>query len=1016
MDIARASIKRFRVVIFLCVITLIGGVMAYFEIGKLEDPSFTVKTAVISALYPGASAYEVEQEVTSRIEDAVQAMGEIKHIRSRSTPGLAIIYVDIKDEYTSSELPQVWDKLRQKVNDVQVYMPSGTTIIVNNDFGEVYGQYYSLVGDGYTMKELYDYADFLKKNIVLVPGVASVKILGEQTEAIYIEFSASRMSALGISPLMVFASLTQQNTLTENGNITLGDRYIRISPTSAILSVDDIADLVIGSAGGNLTRLRDIATIRRDYVEPQSFKLKFNDRPALAIGISTVEGGNVVDMGNAVAARLKELEAFRPVGIELNEIYMQSKQVTKSVSDFIINLMESLAIVVGVLLVFMGLRSGLIIGLVLLITVAGTFVIMNQVGITLQIVSLSALIIALGSLVDNGIVVAEGMLVGVERGQKIEDAASDSVNGSIWAMLGGTFIAVLAFAPVGLSKMQAGEFLRSLFYVVAISMMLSWLAALVVAPVLGKVMLKAEKKKGDPYGGFLFRCYRAILEACLRNRVLTLLIVAGMFAGSMYIFSTMATSFFPDAETVYFNVDLWSQEGTSLEAQEKYTQQLTDYLTSQPEVQNVSQFIGGGGLRFMLTYSPPENNTAFSQLIVETKDGKFTRPMLLKTQAYIDEHIPQSEGYCRLFARGSGMSEKISARFYGDDPAILRQLANQAMAIMEADPSSKFVRHDWREPVEVIRPKILKDQMQSLGLGRPLINYAFQTATTGMAIGAFRDGDKSLAIYAALTPEERNNIDLISSLPVWSPALNKSVPMGTVFTELETTFEDGIIMRRDRSRYISAMSEVKFGKNADAMLARITPKINALKLPIGYTLEWGGEHELSDESIAGMAVAFPAAILIMFTIMVFLFNGFRQAFIIFISLPLILIGVVGGLWIAGMDVSFMAIVGLLSLVGMLAKNSIVLLDQVSADFDAGRDKYEAIVEDGVARLRPVAMSAVTTVLGMIPLIWDVMFGPMAVTIMAGLTVSTILTLLFIPVLTAVAYNVKCPEHDEDDDE
>ena len=424
MDIARASIKRYRVVVFLCIMTLIGGVMAYFEIGKLEDPSFTIKTAVISAMYPGASAYEVEQEVTARIEDAVQAMGEIKHIRSRSTPGLAIIYVDIKDEYTSNELPQVWDKLRQKVNDAQVYMPSGATVLINNDFGEVYGQYYSLVGDGYTMKELYDYADFLKKNIVLVPGVASVKILGEQTEAIYIEFSASRMSALGISPLIVFAALTQQNTLTANGNITLGDRYIRISPTSAILTVKDIEDLVIGGSGGNLTRLRDIATVRRDYVDPQSFKLKFNDRPALAIGISTVEGGNVVDMGNAVAARLKELEAFRPVGIELNAIYMQSEQVTKSVGDFIINLMESLAIVVGVLLVFMGLRSGLIIGLVLLITVAGTFVIMNQVGITLQIVSLSALIIALGSLVDNGIVVAEGMLVGVERGQKIEDAAS----------------------------------------------------------------------------------------------------------------------------------------------------------------------------------------------------------------------------------------------------------------------------------------------------------------------------------------------------------------------------------------------------------------------------------------------------------------------------------------------------------------------------------------------------------------------------------------------------------------
>lgn len=1012
MDIARESIKRFRVVIFLCLMTLIGGVMAYFEIGKLEDPSFTIKTAVVSAVYPGASAYEVEQEVTSRIEDAIQAMGEIKHIRSRSTPGMAIIYVDIKDEYTSKELPQVWDKLRQKVNDAQVYMPSGTTIIINNDFGEVYGQYYALIGDGYTMKELYDYADFLKKNLVLVPGVASVKILGEQTEAIYIEFSASRMSALGISPLVVLATLTQQNMLSAAGNITLGDRYIRISPTGAILDVDDIDDLVIGGMGANLTRLGEIATVRREYAEPQSFKLKFNDRPALAIGISTVEGGNVVDMGRAVSKRLRELEAFRPVGIELEPIYMQSEQVTKSVNDFIINLIESLAIVVGVLLVFMGLRSGLIIGLVLLITVAGTLLIMNYCGITLQIVSLAALIIALGSLVDNGIVVAEGMLVGSQRGMSIEDAASDSVEGSKWAMLGGTFIAVLAFAPVGLSKMQAGEFLRSLFQVVLISMMLSWVMALIAAPVLGKAFLKHSKQEGDPYGSFLFRAYRAILEGCLRHRLLTVGVVAGMFAVSMYIFSTMATSFFPDAETVYFNIDLWSQEGTSIEAQESRTQKLADYISSQPEVKNVSQFIGGGGLRFMLTYSPPEGNTAFSQLMVEMKDANDTRKILLKTQAYINDRMPEMSGHCRLFARGSGMSEKIGVRFYGNDPEILRGLAEQARRIMENDYASQFTRTDWREKVEVIRPVILKDQMQSLGLGRPLINMAMQTATTGYAIGAFRDGDKSLPIYAAFTPEERNNIDLLSSLLTWSPTANRAIPLGTLFSEIETVFEDGIIIRRDRSRMITAMSEVKLGQNADAMIARITPAIESIKLPLGYSLEWGGEHELSDESIDGMAVAFPAAILIMFVIMIFLFNGFRQTVIIFLSLPLILIGMVMGLWLAGMDVSFMAIVGLLSLVGMLAKNSIVLLDQVSADFAAGRDKYEAIVEDGISRLRPVAMSALTTVLGMLPLIWDVMFGSMAVTIMAGLTVSTILTLLFIPVLTAIAYNVPCPEDDE----
>ena len=418
----------------------------------------------------------------------------------------------------------------------------------------------------------------------------------------------------------------------------------------------------------------------------------------------------------------------------------------------------------------------------------------------------------------------------------------------------------------------------------------------------------------------------------------------------------------------------------------------------------------------MLTYSPPENNTAFSQLTVELEDAKDTRTMLQKTQDYINENMPSVEGYCRLFARGSGMSEKIGVRFYGEDPIVLRGLAKQALEIMESDSSSLFVRDNWREPVEIIRPVIIKDQMQNLGLSRPLINYALQTAAEGMTVGAFRDGDKSLAIYAALTPEERNDINMLSSLPVWSPIVNKAVPLGTVYSRLETVFEDGMIMRRDRSRYISAMSEVKQGHNADNMIARIKPAIEAIKLPLGYTLEWGGEHELSDESMEGMAVMFPAAILLMFVIMVFLFNGFRQTIIIFLMLPLILIGMVLGLWFARMDLSFMAIVGLLSLVGMLAKNSIVLLDQVSADFEAGRDKYEAIVEDGVSRLRPVAMSAVTTVLGMLPLVWDVMFGPMAVTIMAGLTVSTILTLLVIPVLTAIAYKVPCPDDADDEDE
>ncbi|MBR1672012.1 MAG: efflux RND transporter permease subunit [Fretibacterium sp.] len=1006
MDIARASIKRWAVVLFLCALTAIAGILAYFQIGKLEDPAFTIKTAVVTVVYPGANAHEVEQEAASRVEDAVQAMSEVKHIRSRSTPGLAIIYVDIKDEYTSDRLPQVWDTLRQKLYDVQVSMPAGSTIMINNDFGDVYGQFYALVGDGYTMKEIYDYADFLKKQLVLVPGVASVQILGEQEEGIYVEFSSSRMSALNLSPTAVFNVLNQQNTLSAIGSTTLGDRYVRVSPTSAILSVEDIGDLVIGGTGGTLTRLREVATVRRDYLDPQTFRMRFNGRPALGLGIATVEGGNVVDMGRAVSKRLKELEAFRPVGIELEEVYMQSDQVTASIQDFLVNLAESLAIVVGVLLVFMGLRSGLIIGMVLLLTVAGTFAVMNQAGIFLQIVSLSALIIALGSLVDNAIVVTEGMLVGVERGMTADDAASASVNGAIWAMLGGTFIAIMAFAPIGFSAHMSGEFCRSLFQVVAISMALSWVAAVTVTPVLGKLVLKTTKKRdADPYDHLLFRAYRRFLEWCLGHRVVTVGTTLALFGVAMYQFMTLEQSLFPDANTVYFMADLWGPQGTTLEEQGRVTAQMEEFLRSQPEVKNVSSFIGGGAVRFMLTYSPPDPNNAFSQLVVEVTNQEQTRPVLLRAQKFMEERMPTVNGHCRNFARGSGMTPKLEARFYGDDPVVLRKLAERARQIMEDDPASSFARHDWREPVEVLRPVVLKDQMQSLGLTRPAVNQALLTATAGLTIGAFRDGDKSLPIKAALIPEERNRVDLLRSLPVWAPAANASVPLGTVFSNLDVAFEDDIIMRRDRSRVITVASEVKLGRNADAMQRRVRPAIEAIELPIGYSLEWGGEKELFDESMAGMESAFLPSVVLMFIIMVFLFNGFRQPLIIFCALPLILTGVGIGIRAAGMDLSFVAIVGVLSLVGMLAKNSIVLLDQVSADFAAGRDKYEAIVMDALSRVRPVAMSALTTVLGMIPLIWDRLFGPMAVTIMSGLTVSTILTLIVIPALTAIVYRV-----------
>ncbi|MBQ7562153.1 MAG: efflux RND transporter permease subunit [Synergistaceae bacterium] len=1015
MDIARASIKRTVVVLFICFLVAVGGVSAYFSIGKLEDPAFTIKTAVVTIIYPGSTVYEAEQEAASRMEDAIQAMGEIKKIRTRSSPGQAVIYVDIKDEYTAADLPQVWNVLRQKVNDALITLPAGCSVVINNDFGDVFGQYYALTGDGYTMRELYDYADFLKKELVLVNEVAKVNIIGEQTEAVYVEFSSSRLRSLGISSNTIFDVLNQQNTISEMGKTFYGDQYVTINPTGGILNVEDFGETVIGGTEGHLIRLKEVAEVRRDYANPQTMMMYFNGRPSLGIGISTITGGNVVTMGEAVEKRLAELEEERPIGMELEPIYMQSDGVVKSVNDFVINLVESLVIVVGVLLVFMGMRSGLIIGIVLLLTVAATLIVMNQQGIFLQQVSLAAMIIALGSLVDNAIVVTEGMLVGVQNGQSAEDAASSTVSGSIWAMLGGTFIAVLAFAPIGLSPDNTGEFCRSLLQVVGISMMLSWLFAITATPVIGNLMLKPDNKSGgDPYNNILFRAYRAFLEGCLHRRLMTIAVVVIIFAFSLItLITSIEKVFFPSSTAMYFVADLWQREGTSINVQRDMTEKLAERLRKNPDIKNVTSTIGGGNLRFMLTYSPPDSDNSFSELLVEINQGGDPKAILSETQRIIDEEMPGVIGVCKLFSKGASMAPVIEARFYGDDPVVLRELAQKALEIMEQDPIHNCVRLDWNDRVTVFRPLIRKDRMQSLGLTRPKINNAILTGTTGVTVGAFRDKNKSLPILFGLIPEERNRVENLVSLPIWSPSANKSVTLGSVISDIAVSYEDEVIMRRNRRRVLTVASDVILGSNVAEMQERIRPKIESIPLPFGYRFEWGGEDESQKDAMNGMSKLFLPCLILMFTIMVFLFNGFRQPFIIFGSIPLIVIGVVIGLLLARKPLDFLSIVGILSLVGMLAKNSIVLLDQVASDFASGKDRYLSIVETGVSRLRPVAMSAVTTVLGMIPLIWDSMFGPMAVTIMGGLTVSTVLTMVFIPVMTAVAYNVPNPDPDSD---
>ncbi|MBR1486743.1 MAG: efflux RND transporter permease subunit, partial [Synergistaceae bacterium] len=606
------------------------------------------------------------------------------------------------------------------------------------------------------------------------------------------------------------------------------------------------------------------------------------------------------------------------------------------VNDFVINLIESLVIVVGVLLVFMGMRSGFMIGIVLLLTVAATLVVMNQQGIFLQQVSLAAMIIALGSLVDNAIVVAEGMLIGVQNGQSAEDAASDTVSGSVWAMLGGTVIAVLAFAPIGLSPDSTGEYCRSLLQVVGISMMLSWLLAITATPVIGNLMLKPAKQTGDPYNSLLFRLYRKFLEGCLHRRLLTIAVVVIMFAFSLVtLITSVEKVFFPSSTAMYFVADLWQREGTSINVQRDMTEKLAERLRKRPDVKNVTSTIGSGNLRFMLTYSPPDSDNAFSELLVEVNQDGNPQEILRETQRIIDEEMPGVSGVCKLFSKGASMAPVIEARFYGDDPVVLRGLAEKAREIMEEDPIHNCVRLDWNDRVSVFRPQLRKDRVQSLGLTRAMINNAILTGTSGAAVGEYRDKNKSLPILFGLLPEERNKIESLQSLPIWSPSANKAVTLGSVISDVELSYEDEVIMRRDRRRVLTVASDVVLGGNTSEMQERIRSKIESIPLPYGYRFEWGGEDESQSKAMGGMSKLFLPCLMLMFTIMVFLYNGFRQPFIIFGSIPLIVIGVVLGLVLAHKPLDFLSIVGILSLVGMLAKNSIVLLDQVASDFASG---------------------------------------------------------------------------------
>jgi multidrug efflux pump subunit AcrB len=1016
MNIGEYSVKN-RVVSWLLVIVfVVGGFNGFFKMGKLEDPAFTIKDVKIITYYPGATARQVHDEVTYHIEEALQLMPQLKWIKmSISRPGMSDIQITFKDNYNAEDFPDIYDEVRRKIADMQHKLPPGAnTPIIVDSFSDVYGVYLALSGDGYTYRDLKDTADFLKKELVLVDGVRKIVIGGAQTEVVYLDISRQRLGELGLSLTQIGQILKSQNVVSDAGKVLVGNEYLRIQPTGEFKSVELIGDVLISSSDKTLVFLKDIADIRREYQEVPDLLIYYDGKPALTLGISMQAGTNVVAVGDVLAKRMKEIKSLVPLGMDLKVIYNQPVEVKNSVSGFMINVAAAIVIVIVVLLLFMGLTTGLIIGSVLLITVSGTLLIMEMYGIELQRISLGALIIALGMLVDNAIVVAEGMLVRIQAGMDAARAAKEVVARNAVALLGGTIIGILAFSAIGLSQDGTGEFTRSLFYVILISLLLSWVTAVSTTPLLCALFLKPKKPKTeepqaaeeqDAYSGFLFVLYRTFLKKAIRFRWFTVSIIVALFALSVFGFGFVRGGFFPDSNTPMFFVEVWEIEGTDIQKTREDTLKISRYIRSLPGVIKTTELIGGGDQRFSLVYEPKERSPAYAQIIVQTEQLAQIPEIWDKADKFM-KNMPDLEPIIKPLRIGPGRDSRIEARFSGPDPTVLRQLSEQAKAIYRANAGTKEIRDDWRQAVKMVKPIFNEQVGRQLGVNYEDLSIALKYAFDGTQVGLYRDGIRLLPIYTRAPDGEREDISHIQDIQVWSPVLQRSVPIAQVVKRFETVWENTVIRGRDRRQTIITSCNPDSGVDSTELFERLRPKIEAMKLPPGYSLAWGGEYEDSTNAQASLSSALPGGFLLMILTTILLFGKVRQPAIIWLTVPLAIIGITAGLLSLNGAFDFMGLLGALSLIGLLIKNAIVLIEEIDQQIASGIESFKAILDSAVSRMRPVMMAAATTILGMLPLLSDVFFVNMSIIIMSGLAFATVLTLVFVPVLYAILFKIE----------
>ncbi|MCB5200085.1 efflux RND transporter permease subunit [Loktanella sp. TSTF-M6] len=1001
MKIARFSIESPLYTWMFILFAIFGGLFGYMSVGKLEDPTFTLKNALVITPYPGATSAEVATGVSEVLEAAIQQMDEVKNVTSRNTQGMSVIEVEVEDQYDGDTLPQVWDDLRDRVSDARASLPADALpSTVNDDFGDVYGILYAVAAPGYSDSEIWDIASFMRRELLTVDGVANVQLQGLPQEAIFVEPSSQTLSQLGVDPAVIIGAISDSTAINPTGFVNNGSANLQIQGPSAEDSVREISGLTFGF-GGEVLNLLDIADVKRARIENPDHILRHNGQEVFTLGVSGLVSENIVDVGRRVEAELAVLETLLPVGVAVSPIYEQHRVVDEANSNFLVSLAMSVAVVIVVLAVFMGPRAAVVVGASLLLTVLSTFFFMYLFDVKVERISLGALIIAMGMLVDNAIVVAEGMQQEMRKGKNSRDAADIATQKTQIPLLGATIIGIMAFAGIGLSPDASGEFMFSLFAVIGISLLLSWIVGVTITPLLGHYLFKVGGLDADDsgYNGPVFRTYGKLVRWALKLRWLVIAGLLGTTVACIMAFGQVKQQFFPAATTPIFYLEYKAAQGTAIEESSADIAVVEDWLLARDDVEAVTATVGQGLSRYVLTYSPARADSSYAQLVIRATSPEAIPALRTELDQFVIEALPWAELQSKRIIFGPATGSDIEARFSGPDPAVLRELAAEAEAILRNSTDLLHTEHnDWREVEITTRPIYAEDRAQAAGITRSDVATAIALATNGIPAGTYRERDRLIDIIVRKPRDEAERDSQLLDQIVYSQAIGGYLPLSQVVDGFTVVPENPVIERRNRVQTISVQGNVIEGLTPPTVFAEVRPLIEAIEVPAGYEMEWGGEFESAGQAQESLGRQMPLSFGTMLLITILLFGKLRQTAVIWTIVPMAINGVAIGLLLSNIPFSFTALLGLLSLSGMLIKNAIVLVEEIDAQKAEGLPQHEAIVTASVSRLRPVVLAAATTILGMVPLLSDSFFAAMSVTIMGGLGFASVLTLVGVPVL------------------